>query len=65
MRRIYNKQPQEHRKRSHYNRKGIAKQAFATEEAALQYIAAKRLQGYLAYLCPVCNHWHIGRMRYE
>lgn len=62
MKRIYDKQPREHRKRSHYNRRGIAKQSFANEEAAKKYISRKRLCGYSAYLCPECNNWHIGRV---
>nr|DAU72307.1 MAG TPA: transposase-like protein [Caudoviricetes sp.] len=61
MKRIYDKQPWEHRKRSHYNRKGTAKQAFPCEEDAQRYIARRRLRGYSAYLCPGCNHWHIGK----
>lgn len=49
-----------HRKRSHYNSKGVAKLSFANEQAAAIYIKKKRLFGYSAYLCNECNHWHIG-----
>ena len=47
MKRIYDKQPMEHhRKRSHYNSKGVAKLSFGNEKAAARYIKKKRLFGY-------------------
>nr|DAT65545.1 MAG TPA: Nigerythrin, Rubredoxin, Hemerythrin, Peroxidase, Electron.6A [Caudoviricetes sp.] len=62
MKRIYDKQPREHhRKRSHYNSRGVAKLSFDNEKVAARYIKKKRLLGYSAYLCSECNHWHIGR----
>jgi hypothetical protein len=52
MKRIYDKQPREHhRKRSHYNSRGVAKLSFDNEKAAARYIKKKRLLGYSAYLC--------------
>lgn len=39
MKRIYDKQPREHhRKRSHYNSRGVAKLSFDNEKAAERYI---------------------------
>lgn len=38
MKRIYDKQPREHRKRSHYNSRGIAKLSFINEQVADKYI---------------------------
>lgn len=63
MKRIYDKQPREHRKRSHYNSRGIAKLSFAEEQIANRYISKKRLLGYIAYYCHECNYWHIGRIK--
>lgn len=51
-----------HRKRSHYNSKGVAKLSFDNEKAAARYIKKKRMLGYSAYLCNECNRWHIGRL---
>ena len=55
------KRPKEQRKRMHYNRKGVEKQPFDSEEQAKHYIKGKRLRHYVPYLCPLCNHYHIGR----
>lgn len=64
MKRIYDKQPREHhRKRSHYNSRGVAKLSFDNEMEAASYIKKKRLFGYTEYLCSECNHWHIGRSK--
>lgn len=63
MKRIYDKQPREHRKRSHYNSRGIAKLSFINEQVADKYIKKKRLYGYTAYYCNECNYWHIGRKK--
>ncbi len=64
MKRIYDKQPREHhRKRSHYNSRGVAKLSFDNEKAAARYIKKKRLYGYMAYYCNECNYWHIGRIK--
>ena len=62
MKRIYDKRPKEHRKRAHYNRKGVAKQSFFSEKDALKFIRKTGLSDYSAYICPECNHWHIGRI---
>lgn len=56
MKRIYDKQPREHRKRSHYNSRGIAKLSFSEEKIASSYISKKRLLGYIAYYCNECNY---------
>ena len=61
MNRIYDKRPREHRKRCHYNGKGVAKIIFKSEYDATTYIRKKHLFDYRAYLCLECNHWHIGR----
>jgi hypothetical protein len=61
MARFYDKRPREHRKRMHYNTKGVEKQSFESEECAEGYIKRKRMSGYVAYLCVVCSRWHIGR----
>jgi hypothetical protein len=61
--RIYDKRPREKRKRSHYNKKGIAKQPFDSAVEAVAYIERKRLDGYVAYFCHECDHWHIGRTK--
>ena len=64
MKRIYDKQPREHhRKRSHYNSRGIAKLSFINKQVADKYINKKRLSGYMAYYCNECNYWHIGRIK--
>lgn len=60
-RRYNDKKPREPRKRMHYNRKGVEKQSFESEEMAINYIKDKRLRRYVPYLCPLCNHYHIGR----
>ena len=51
-----------HRKRSHYNSRGVAKLSFDNEKEAARYIKEKRLLGYSVYLCNECNYWHIGRL---
>lgn len=56
MKRIYDKLPREHRKRSHYNSRGVAKLSFDNEKAAARYIKKKRLYGYMAYYCNECNY---------
>lgn len=61
MNRIYDKRPREHRKRFHYNGKGVAKIIFKSEYDATTYIKKKHLSNYKAYICLECNHWHIGR----
>lgn len=61
MKRIYDKRPKEHRKRAHYNSKGVVKQCFENENAARKYMHRTRLLDYTPYLCPECNHWHIGK----
>lgn len=43
MNRIYDKRPREHRKRCHYNGKGVAKIAFKSELDATTYIKKKAL----------------------
>lgn len=63
MKRIYDKLPREHRKRSHYNSREVAKLSFDNEKAAARYIKKKRLYGYMAYYCNECNYWHIGRIK--
>lgn len=61
MNRIYNKRPQEHRKRCHYNSKGVAKLIFKNQEEAVRFIKRKHLLNYIPYLCHECSFWHIGR----
>lgn len=63
MKRIYDKRPKEHRKRVHYNGKGVAKQSFCSEYDAAKFIRRIGLTGYVAYFCQECNYWHIGRNR--
>lgn len=61
MYRKYNdKTPHEPRKRAHYNRKGVAKQPFETEDQAFCFIRGKKLRNYVPYLCPLCSKYHIG-----
>lgn len=62
MEKYYDKRPKEHRKRSHYNRKGVEKQAFRDKEEAQSYIERKHLNGYIPYICYQCNYYHIGRI---
>jgi hypothetical protein len=62
MERYYDKRPKEHRKRAHYNRKGVKKQVFIDKEEAQGYIERKHLNNYIPYLCYQCNYYHIGRI---
>lgn len=42
-----------------------AKVAYESEEEAEEYLQTNiRLKeiGYSAYLCPVCNKWHVGHL---
>ena len=48
MNRIYDNRPREHRKRCHYNGKGVAKIAFKSELDATTYIKKKHLFNYKA-----------------
>ena len=48
----------------HYNRKGVAKQPFGSEEQAFRFIKGKRLRDYVPYLCPLCNKYHIGHVNH-
>ncbi len=45
MKRIYDKRPKEHRKRAHYNAKGVSKQSFCSEYDAVKFIRK--------YCCPL------------
>lgn len=36
------------------------KRPFASEEAARTFIDQQRRQGFTAYLCEICERWHIA-----
>ena len=50
-------------KREHYTRKDgewKPKQKFESEQEALTFINKHKMYKYTAYVCKVCNKWHIG-----
>ncbi len=57
----FNKNPKPHKKldRRHYTCTGKCKVSYNTEKEA-QEVLKKYPENYRAYLCPVCNKWHIG-----
>ena len=62
MKRIYDKQPREHhRKRSHYNSRGVAKLSFDNEKAAARYINARLLRIPLQRVQSLA-HWKIAEI---
>lgn len=46
--------------RCHYNKSKKAKQAFDSEESALEYLIKRNLKNYIVYQCKYCNQYHIG-----
>ncbi|GAC1585613.1 MAG: hypothetical protein NVS3B20_27610 [Polyangiales bacterium] len=46
--------------RPHYTVDGRVKRAFASCEEAAEF--ARRLTP-VAYQCPMCSHWHVGRSK--
>lgn len=60
----YNKNPKPHKKldRRHYNYRGKVKVQYKTKEAA-EEVLKHYDHHYVAYLCPVCNMWHIGYVK--
>ena len=59
------KQPFERKpsRRCHYNKRGVAKRGFRSKDEAEAFIESKRLKGYGAYRCKVCELWHVGKLR--
>lgn len=57
----FNKNPKPSKKldRRHYNYKGKVKISYNSKEEA-ELVLQKYPDNYRAYLCPVCNKWHIG-----
>lgn len=50
------------RPRQHYTSKGKCKETFESEIKANKYISRHKLYGMRAYLCNVCNKYHIGHI---
>lgn len=57
----FNKNPKPNKKfdRRHYNYRGKVKIQYNSKEDA-KVILQKYPDNYRAYLCPICNKWHIG-----
>lgn len=63
---IYNrKQPKRNYPHCHWTKQKKAKKAFETLASANKYINDLHLDGYTAYVCPVCCKWHIGHKKDE
>lgn len=48
------------RSRQHYTSRGKSKNTYESEKDALKYVSKHKLYGMKAYLCRVCNKYHIG-----
>lgn len=48
-------------KRSHFNGRGKSKMCFDSKEDGEEWIRRHHWKDYVCYLCPECNHFHIGR----
>ena len=51
-------------KRFHYTRKKgkwKPKHPFDSQDEAERYIKKYKMKDYVAYLCPYCSKWHIGK----
>jgi hypothetical protein len=57
----FNKNPKPNKKleRCHYTYNGKCKVSYKTEAEAKE-VLKKYPETYVAYLCPICNKWHIG-----
>lgn len=57
----FNKNPKPHRKldRRHYTYQGKTKVSYNTKEEA-EEVLKHYSENYRAYICPICNKWHIG-----
>lgn len=55
-------------KRFHYTRKKgkwKPKHPFDSCDEAERYIVKYKMKGYVAYICPYCSKWHIGKIKPE